>query len=110
MGIRISSVSVYIVAKQQMQRIDNALESILIGGIAHELSHIIRDRNETFVEKLFYKFSARYRESIERDIDTEVILRGVGKELLSFTKYSCKEWSHHYKEDGLSLRELEKLV
>lgn len=87
----------------------NLDESILIGGIAHELSHIIRDKRETWFEKLLYATSARYREATERDVDVVVIIRGYGRELLEFTKHSCQDWDH-YKEDGLSVRELEILT
>ena len=81
----------------------------LMGGIAHELCHIVRDAKETFVEKLLYRFSRRYREAIERDIDLEVILRGYGRHLLAFSLLAGKKWNR-YREDGLAPREIASLI
>lgn len=94
-------------------QIDDSLRkaerAVLVGGIAHELSHIVRDGRASWLHIFFYKCSARYREAIERDVDVDTILRGFGNELLSFTQYSENKWLH-FKEDGLSPREVEFLV
>ena len=46
----------------------------------------------------------------ERNIDLQVILRGYGPQLLSFLRYSEEKGFPHYKEDGLSIRELSLLL
>jgi hypothetical protein len=59
---------------------------------------------------LAYRISKRYKTLDERNTDLEVILRGFGKDLLVFLEFSEKEGYPHYKEDGLSIRELKILI
>jgi hypothetical protein len=91
-----------------------APEAVLIGGFAHELSHIIADKSLTkrimFRDRIAYQFSKRYKVLDERNTDLEVILRGFAKELLAFLEYSEKSGYPHYKEDGLSIREVKALI
>ncbi len=92
----------------------NAPKQVLIGGFAHELSHMLVDKNckdHTISRDRFaYKISKRYKTLDERNTDLEVILRGFGKDLLVFLEYSEKEGYPHYKEDGLSIREVKILI
>jgi len=89
-------------------------EEVIEGGLAHELSHILTDKKEdknlTLREKLAYKFSATYRTLDERNTDLLVIIRGYGNQLLAFLKYAQENGFPHYKEDGLSIREIETLL
>jgi hypothetical protein len=88
--------------------------NVLIGGIVHELAHILTDikigKNQSIKDRLAYKISTRYKTLDERNTDLEVILRGYGKELFEFLIYSEKTGYDHYKEDGLSIRELKILL
>ena len=92
----------------------NASPQVLIGGLAHELSHIVVDKNLQARlmarDWLAYKISRRYKTLDERNTDLEVILRSFGKELLIFLEYSERTGYPHYKEDGLSIREVKILL
>ncbi len=91
-----------------------APEEVIEGGLAHELSHIMTDKNEDgnlmFWDKLAYKFSPSYRTLDERNTDLLVIIRGYGNQLLAFLKYAEEKEFPHYKEDGLSIREIESIL
>ncbi len=92
----------------------NASPQVIIGGLAHEFSHILVEKSsqERMISRdmLAYRLSKRYKTLDERNTDLEVILRGFGKDLLVFLEFSEKEGYPHYKEDGLSLRELKILI
>ena len=92
----------------------NAPADVLKGGIAHECAHIVFDKlkgNKPFSLDMFaYKVSAQYKTLDERNTDLEVILRGFGTELLQFLKHSVHLGLDHYREDGLSIREIEILL
>ncbi len=92
----------------------NASVQVIIGGLAHEFSHILVEKTSQermiFRDILAYRLSKRYKTLDERNTDLEVILRGFGKDLLVFLEFSEKEGYPHYKEDGLSLRELKILI
>lgn len=92
----------------------NAPEEVIEGGLAHELSHILTDKKEqknlNFRDRLAYKFSLNYRTLDERNTDLLVIIRGYGKQLSTFLKYAQEKGFPHYKEDGLSIREIETLL
>jgi hypothetical protein len=87
---------------------------VLIGGIAHECAHIVVDRlvGRKFLsgDMIAYRISKRYKTLDERNTDLEVILRGFGIELLAFLRYSEKLKLSHFREDGLSIREVELLT
>ena len=87
---------------------------VLEGGLAHELSHIIIEKrtneNPKWRDFLAYRISKKYKALDERNTDVEVILRGYGPKLLSFLEYAEKLGFPHYKEDGLSIRELQKIL
>jgi hypothetical protein len=92
----------------------NASPQVIIGGLAHEFSHILVEKtsHERMMSRdmLAYRISKRYKTLDERNTDLEVILRGFGKDLLVFLEFSEKEGYPHYKEDGLSIRELKILI
>jgi hypothetical protein len=101
----------YIEVDESLQK---APEQVLAGGIAHELSHILTDKNlkgrSVSMDGFAYRLSKRYKTLDERNTDLEVILRGFGKDLLAFLEYSEKEGYPYYKEDGLSIREVKILL
>ncbi len=94
--------------------LQNVSAQVLIGGLAHEFSHIVVDKNLQarlmLRDRLAYTISRRYKTLDERNTDLEVILRNFGKELLIFLEYSERAGYPHYKEDGLSIREVKVLL
>ncbi len=96
------------------ESLTNAPVQVLTGGFAHELSHMLVDKNfkdhSISRDRFAYKISKRYKTLDERNTDLEVILRGFGKDLLIFLEYSEKKGYPHYREDGLSIREVEILI
>jgi hypothetical protein len=94
--------------------LQKASPEVIIGGIAHECAHIVVDgevgRKFLSGDMIAYRISKRYKTLDERNTDVEVILRGFGKELLAFLRYSAKLKLSHFREDGLSMREVEILI
>jgi len=92
----------------------NASAAVLKGGIAHECSHIVFEKSKKdktlSIDMFAYRLSSRYRILDERNTDLEVILRGFGGELLLFLQQSVMLGLDHYREDGLSIREIEILI
>lgn len=92
----------------------DANKSTLIGGIAHELSHMVDalklGKKLARKDKIAYKISKRYRTLDERNTDLQVIIRGYGAELLEFMHYSQKNGFQYYEEDGLSIREIQAIL
>ncbi len=96
------------------ETLQEAPEEVLVGGLAHELSHILTDRllekRLRFRDWLAYRISRRYKTLDERNTDLQIILRGFSRELLIFLEYAGEKGFPHYKEDGLSLREVKTLL
>jgi hypothetical protein len=92
--------------------IDNSMRKasvmVIEGGLAHEFAHIIDDIDKSKNIDLG-RISKKYRIYQERNTDLTVILRGYGKQLLKFLYYVEKLGFPRYKEDGLSIVEIEKL-
>ena len=92
----------------------NASAAVLIGGIAHECAHIVFEKTKMYkalsIDMFAYRLSSRYRILDERNTDLEVVLRGFGNELLLFLQHSVQLGLDHYREDGLSIREIEILI
>ena len=95
------------------QRLNEAPREAVEGGVAHELAHIVTEkeygRTMSRLEKLG-NISRRHKTANERNIDLSVILRGYGPQLLSYFEYMEKQGHRHRKQDGLSVRELEILM
>lgn len=92
----------------------NAPIDVMEGGFAHELSHILTDLGEARSSKRRDRWariiSKRYRTLDERNTDLQVIIRGFGSQLLAFLEYSQEKGFDHYKEDGLSIREVRAIL
>ena len=92
----------------------DAPKEIIVGGLAHEFSHILTDKSSgkrlMSRDRFAYGISSRYKTLDERNTDLEVILRGFGKELLNFLEYSETNGYPYYKDDGLSIREVKKIL
>jgi hypothetical protein len=89
-------------------------QEVLAGGIAHECAHIVVDKTtggkKLSGDMIAYRISKRYKTLDERNTDLEVILRGFGRELAAFLRYAEKLKLSHFREDGLSIREIEILI
>lgn len=87
---------------------------VVEGGLAHELAHIERDSKLGFFERREdirkYNDSAEYRKEDERETDMLVIQKGYGKQLLEFIKYHNKRRRKYKKKDGLTKKEIKKLI
>jgi len=92
----------------------SASESVKIGLIASELSHIVEDVTTPawaiLKDRILYRFSKRYRILDERNTDLTTVLRGFGRELYEVMRFAEEHGYPYYREDGLSLRELEILL
>jgi hypothetical protein len=91
-----------------------APKGVLEGGFAHECGHLIDElrlpKNTLKCDGNLYKKFKRYKILDERNTDLEVILRGYGKQLLAFKEYAEHLGYPYFKEDGLSIREVKKLI
>ena len=94
--------------------VQDAPVEVLEGGLAHELSHLAEDRKESsfrrFRDSIAYRISPRYKRLVERDTDVETIMRGYGRQLIVFLQYCEGKGCPHYREDGLSIREVQQVV
>jgi len=98
--------------------VDNSMkdapEDVIEGGLAHELSHILTDigqeRSFKRRDRWARRISKRYNILDERNTDLQVIIRGFGPQLLAFLEYSQEKELDHYKEDGLSIREVKAIL
>lgn len=90
--------------------LQDASNEVILGGLAHELAHIIRDTKETWIDKILYKISVRYQTNDERNTDLEAVFRGFAPQLLAFMQATEKLDYEYYEEDGLSTRELKLLI
>ena len=92
-----------------------APEKVVKGGLAHEAAHIYRDYKRNVFSRALD--SVRYAVDIkkqetrnEREADMLVVKRGYGEELLAFLKYHDKRRKKHKKKDGLTVKELKKIL
>ena len=92
----------------------NAKEHVKVGVIASELSHISHDIHFSFWGKLkdslLCRMSRNYGILDERNTDIATIIRGFGNELYEAMRFAEENDFPYYREDGLSLRELEALL
>ena len=83
--------------------------NVLEGGIAHELAHVTRDYNMSWlahrVAMILYDNWSWYATRDERQTDFLVVARGYGQKLLEFKKYSEQTY-----EEGLTIEELERML
>ena len=90
-------------------------KEIIVGGIVHELCHIVWELNiPEFKSKdlKFYKIIPKYRQRDEKYTDLETILRGYGSELFSLMDYYQRYPTRGYKKgtySGLTVDDLKKI-
>ena len=88
--------------------------SVTAGVLAHELCHAEEDcRHGPFLETLFSWFCERipsFEIRMERRIDSAVIRKGYGNELLAFQQYHDRHYEPYDQTDGLTVKEIEKAI
>ena len=96
--------------------LSKAPRDAVIGGLAHELCHLILDKRETPKQSVLYKTSKSRRALVERNTDLAAVARGFCPQLLVLARFNetrhrvrigCREYN---PEAGLSAAELEELV
>ena len=108
---QLTSEGYYIEVDEVLQ---DAPQEVLEGGLAHEFAHLVVRKDENSSPKtmnwIAYRFCPRYRILNERNTDLEVIMRGYGHQLLAFLEYAECQGFPYYREDGLSAREIGRLL
>jgi hypothetical protein len=88
--------------------------SVTTGVLAHELCHAEEDRRHgPFLEALFswlYERIPRLETRMERRIDSAVIRKGYGNELLAFQQYHDRHYEPYDQTDGLTAKEIKEAL
>ena len=88
--------------------------SVTAGVLAHELCHAEEDcRHGPFLEALFswlYERIPSLETRMERRIDSAVIRKGYGNELLAFQQYHDRYYEPYDQTDGLTVKEIEEAL
>jgi len=107
-------VEKYFVEDIETKESENYPPEVVVGGFAHELSHVVRiKRLNPFLnlfDEILYNTSRRYKASIEREADYEAIKRGFGKELIYAIHQINASGKLYTKEDGLTEEEIGRLI
>jgi hypothetical protein len=86
--------------------------SVTTGVLAHELCHAEEDcRHGPFLEGLFswlYERIPSLETRMERRIDSAVIRKGYGNELLAFQQYHDRHYEPYNQTDGLTVKEIKE--
>jgi hypothetical protein len=96
------------------KKLEKAKPEVIKGVLAHELAHILDDEClgtlASDLRDIMYFFNPKIRTYIERKTDMAVLKRGYGPELLAFVKYHDKRRKKYTFEDGLTKKEIKKLL
>ena len=88
--------------------------NVTAGVLAHELCHAEEDcRHGPFLEALLswlYERIPRLETRMERRIDSEVIRKGYGNELLAFQQYHDWHYEPYDQTDGLTVKEIKEAL
>ena len=88
--------------------------SVVMGVLAHELCHAEVDyRHGPLLEALLswlYERIPSLETTMERRIDTAVIRKGYGKELLAFQRYHDRHYEPYDQTDGMTVEEIEEAL
>ncbi len=93
----------------------DAPHNVVCGGLAHGLTHIEEDitfdpESALFDERM-YNESEQYRVLSERNTDINIIIKGLGNELLAFLEWAEPRRTIPYESDmGLSSVELKMII
>ena len=89
-------------------------EAAVVGCIVHELCHVEYDVAVSVSDRVAndtrYASSAQYRSAHEREIDTAVIAKGYGPELLAVQTYHDLHYEAYESSDGLTQEETRDLM
>jgi hypothetical protein len=112
MSVRLESKEIHLdVSREDAARMGR---SATAGVLAHELCHAEEDcRYGPFLERLFSWFCERipsFEIRMERRIDSAVIRKGYGNELLAFQQYHDRHYEPYDQTDGLTVKEIEKAI
>lgn len=86
---------------------------VLKGVIAHEIGHIYDDVHRNLFREICQILQmglGKYVTKTEREVDMLVVKRGFGEQLYAFLKYADRRRHAYEKEDGLTLKEVKKLL
>jgi hypothetical protein len=85
-----------------------------VGCIAHELCHLEDSLAKNFffraIDDLLYTHNQKWQTMVERRIDTKVIEKGFGKELLALLTYHDQHFKSYNAGDGLTKTEILELI
>jgi hypothetical protein len=112
MSVRLESKEIHIeVSREDAARMGR---SVTAGVLAHELCHAEEDfRHGPFLEALFswlYERVSSLETRMERRIDSAVIRKGYGNELLAFQRYHDRHYEPYDQTDGLTVKEIEEAL
>ena len=112
MSVRLESKEIHLdVSREDAARMGR---SVTAGVLAHELCHAEEDcRHGPFLETLFSWFCERipsFEIRMERRIDSAVIRKGYGNELLAFQQYHDRHYEPYDQTDGLTVKEIEEAI
>lgn len=115
--IKIVSKSDFYMAVRKKKRgyynlyIDNSIaklqDEVIIGLMAHELSHVVYDVKLSFFEKIINIISSVNE---EREADLMAINHGFGLELLAFHKWHNSKFKKYKKHEGLTTKEIKRAI
>jgi hypothetical protein len=112
MSIRLESKDILLdVSREDAARMG---PSVTAGVLAHELCHAEEDRRHgPFLEALFswlYERLPSLETRMERRIDSAVIRKGYGNELLAFQQYHDRHYEPYDQTDGLTVEEIQQAL
>ena len=112
MSVRLESKEIQIeVSREDAARMGR---SVTAGVLAHELCHAEEDfRHGPFLEAVFswlYERVSSLETRMERRIDSAVIRKGYGNELLAFQQYHDRYYEAYDQTDGLTVKEIEEAL
>jgi hypothetical protein len=112
MSVRLESKEIHLdVSREDAARMGR---SVTAGVLAHELCHAEEDcQHGPFLETLFSWFCERipsFEIRMERRIDSAVIRKGYGNELLAFQQYHDRHYEPYDQTDGLTVKEIEEAI
>ena len=112
MSVRLESEEIHLdVSREDAARMER---NVTAGVLAHELCHAEEDcRHGPFLEALFswlYERIPRLETRMERRIDSAVIRKGYGNELLAFQQYHDRHYEAYDETDGLTVKEIKEAL
>jgi hypothetical protein len=112
MSVRLESKEIHLdVSREDAVRMGRGVTA---GVLAHELCHAEEDcRHGPLLETLFswlYERIPGLETRMERRIDSRVIRKGYGNELLAFQKYHDRHYEPYDETDGLTVKEIEEAL